>query len=417
MNNTVKLLVALASLVAVTSLPAAPRDAVAQSATARDAAFQQDFETFLKTGMARFPSIPALSAAIVHSDRAIMVTAIGAADRETQKRADAATRFYIASSTKSFVALALARLAAKGEIDLDWTLADLAPDIAFAPGVEPELVTLRVLLSHSHGLKGDALQFRLAYSGDWDQPTLSRLLAGLESNPKAPRVTFAYSNLGYNVAALLVERKLNRTWQSIVEKEVVVPLALRDTAARGLARKANRAAPYDGMKRLYLLKTDATMQSAGGMESSARDMARWVRANLTADRGGKGALAAEMRQTHVPSVPTDSTFGPFKRTGYGLGWYSGPYEQQTLIHSFGGFSGFRAHVSFLPEQDLGVAVMSNDDGAGYWFVDIAAAYAYDWNRAGPEDARSAADSRLAVPIGAWRTPSSQWHPPRLSHSA
>lgn len=394
MNNTPILLALLTGLLAATPSPAQPRHAAAESTVTKDAAFRRDFSAFLTAGMARFPSIPALSVAVVHSDRPVMIAAFGSADREARLRADAATRFYIASSTKSFVALALVRLAERGEINLDWTLADLAPDISFAPGVQPERMTLRHLLSHSHGLRGDPLQFRLAYSGDWDQPTLWRLLATLQPNPKAPLGTFAYSNLGYNVAALLIERRLGRPWQSIVEQEVIVPLGLRDTATRGLDRAADRAAPYDGMQRLYLHKTDRTMQSAGGMESSARDMARWIGANLAAERGGTDALAPAMRTTHARFVPTEASFGPFTRTGYGLGWYSGPYQSQILYHSFGGFTGFRAHGSFLPDQDLGVAVMSNDDGAGYWFVDIAATYAYDWYRAGPDAARVAAGDRL-----------------------
>lgn len=345
--------------------------------------------------MARFATIPALSIAVVHDDRPVVVTARGWANRQAQRRASPATRFYIASSTKSFVALALARLAEKNEIDLDWTLAQLAPDIQFPDGINPDKVTLRHLLSHSHGLKGDAMQFRLAYSGEWDEPTLWRLLGSLTPNTKAPLGTFAYSNLGYNVAAMLVERRLHRSWQKIVEREVIAPLHLGETAARGLARPADRALPYDGTRQLYLRKTDATMQSAGGMESSARDMASWVAANLAAERSASTGLSGAMRATHTAFVATNASYGPFVRTHYGLGWYSGPYEGRPLFHSFGGFTGFRAHVSFMPMQNLGVAAMSNDDGAGFWFVDIAAAYAYDWYGAGRDAANSKAEARMA----------------------
>lgn len=395
MINTLRVAAGLLALAApLATLPV--RAATIESTARQDAAFRRDFAAFLDAGMARYPALPALSAAVVRSDGPLLVTARGAADREAGRRAGPATRFYIASSTKSFVALALARLAEKRAIDLDWTLAELAPDVAFAPEVQAEKVTLRHLLSHSHGLKADALQFRLAYSGEWDAPTLWRLLGGATPNAKAPLGRFAYSNLGYNVATLLLERRLKRPWQAIVEEQVIAPLRLRDTAARGLATPADRAAPYDGMTRLYLRKTDATMQSAGGMESSARDMARWVAANLAAARGGQGALATALRAAQAPAVPTSDDFGPFQRSGYGLGWYSGPYHGEMLIHSFGGFAGFRSHISFLPSRDLGVALLTNDDGAGYWFVDIAAAYAYDWYRDGPGAAQAAAETRLAA---------------------
>ena len=371
------------------------RRAFATSSTATDSAFRSDLEAFLDKGLARFPAIPALSMAIVHDEHAVVITARGWANRAAGLRASNDTRFYIASSTKSFVALALTRLDEKNDVDLDWTLAELAPDIRFADGTQPEKVSLRHLLSHSHGLKGDAMQFRLAYSGEWDEATLWRLLGSLTPNPKAPLGTFAYSNLGYNVAALLVERRLQQSWQRIVEREVIAPLRLLDTATRGLARPADRALPYDGTQQLYLRKSDATMQSAGGMESSAHDMARWVAANLAAERGRTAGLSAAMRATHAALVPANGSYGPFARTHYGLGWYSGPYESQQLFHSFGGFTGFRAHASFMPAQNLGVAAMSNDDGAGFWFVDIAAAYAYDWYGVGPHGAESRAEARMA----------------------
>lgn len=394
MINTVRVAAGLLALVAPLTVPPA-RAAVVASTTRQDAAFRRDFAAFLDAGMARYPALPALSVAVVRSDGPLLVSARGAADREAGRRAGPATRFYIASSTKSFVALALTRLAEKGAIDLDWTLAGLAPDVAFLPEVQADKVTLRHLLSHSHGLKADALQFRLAYSGDWDAATLWRLLGGMTANAKAPLGSFAYSNLGYNVATLLIERRLKQPWQALVEQEVVAPLRLRDTAARGLSAPADRAAPYDGMQRLYLRKTDATMQSAGGMESSARDMARWIAANLAAARDGEDVLASALRTTQRPAVPTRDDFGPFQRSGYGLGWYSGPYNTETLLHSFGGFAGFRSHASFLPSRDIGVALLTNDDGAGYWFVDIAAAYVYDWYRDGPAEAQAAADTRLA----------------------
>jgi hypothetical protein len=90
--------------------------------------------------------------------------------------------------------------------------------------------------------------------------------------------------------------------------------------------------------------------------------------------------------THKPVATMKQAFGPFSRTGYGLGWYSGEYRGETLYHSFGGYTGTRSHVSFLPARDIGVAVVSNDEGAGAIFPDIVAVYTYDWFMVGPEAA-------------------------------
>lgn len=364
--------------------------------TEAEARFARDFGAFLDHAMARLEAVPALSVAVARSDRPIFVRAFGHADIQRNLPATADTRFYIASSTKSFVGLAFALLDARGDIDLDWTLAELAPDIAFAPGVRAGEVTLRHLLSHSHGLEGAAIEFRLAFSGEHDPETLWRLLGSLSPNDDAPLGTFNYGNVGYNVAALLVERRLGRRWQEIVETEILEPAGMLQTLTRGLDSARSHAvfaAPYDsgapgGPVRLYLVKQDDTMQSAGGMFSSANDLAQWVRIQLAAAKGltVTPLPAATVATTHQPVASLDQRFEMFRRTGYGLGWYSGDYEGETLYHSFGSFAGARAHVSFRPAQDLGVAALANDEATGFILPDVAAAYAYAWFADGPEAA-------------------------------
>jgi CubicO group peptidase (beta-lactamase class C family) len=370
---------------------------------AQEGRFAADFDAFIAASMRRLPMIPALSVAVSRSRGPIFVRAYGEADRERHLQATPHTRFYIASSTKSFVALAFARLAAERRIDLGWTLAELAPDITFPPEVRAREVTLRHLLSHSHGLIVPGIEFRLAYTGEHDRATLWRLLRGARPNPRAPLGSFNYGNLGYNVAAMLIERRLGRRWQDLLNEQVLRPLRLDETFAQGLQRsRAPRAAPYaslapGGPERLRYAKSDAILQSAGGMYSSAGDMGRWVALQLAAERNQAGLAipASLVAGTHRPIARMDLRFGPFARTGYGLGWYSGDYRGETLYHSFGSFSGARAHTSFLPARDIGVAITTNDEGAGFFFVDVAAAFAYDWFLLGPEAAARNGEEALA----------------------
>jgi CubicO group peptidase (beta-lactamase class C family) len=367
--------------------------------------FARDFDAFLANSVARLDKIPAISVAVARSDGPIYVKAFGRADIERGIPATADTRFYIASSTKSFVALAMALLERKGRIDLDWTVAELAPEIAFRPELKASEVTLRHLLSHSHGLRGEPIEDRLAFTGEHDPATLWALLGRMEPNREEPLGTFNYGNVGFNVAALLVERKLGKRWQDILKEEVLEPLRLRQTLAEGVERERARgllAHPYfsggpSGPERISLLKVDRTMQSAGGMFSSANDLARWVALQLAAAKGVRSlTLPADVvAMTHRPISTMKLSFGPFSRTGYGLGWYSGDYRGETLFHSFGSYSGARAHVSFLPARDVGVAITTNDEGVGFRFVDTAAAYVYDWFALGPQVAKEQADEAVA----------------------
>lgn len=381
-----------------TAPPAAQR-----ALSEREQLFARDLDAFVASTLARFPTVPALSVAVATSQGPVYAGAHGRADIEAGIPATAKTRFYIASSTKSFVGLTLALLDARGVIDLDWTLAELAPNIAFRPELRAGEVTLRHLLSHTHGLQGRPIEFRLAYTGEHDPETLWRLLERLEPRREAPLGTFRYGNIGYNVATLLVERRLGRSWQEMVETEVLRPLGMRQTLVRGTAEVRARglvAAPYasavpEGTARLYLVKEDDMMQSAGGMFSSANDLARWLQLHLAAARGLPTPLpAAVVAGTHRPLSAFDDNFEPFRRTGYGLGWYSGDYQGATLLHSFGGFTGARAHVSFVPERDLGVAVLANDEGVGFALADVVAIYAYEWFLLGPE--RAAANGAAAL---------------------
>lgn len=371
---------------------------------AEEQRFAADFRSFMDQALARLGSVPGVSVAIARSDGPIFVHGFGMADIERQVPMTPDTRVYIASSTKSFVGLAFAVLERRGQIDLNWTLADLAPDVAFDTAIRADSVTLRHLLSHTHGLQSDGMEFRLAYSGEHDPTTLWRLVGRLRPNSEAPLGTFEYGNLGYNLATLLIERRLGRRWRDIVRDEVLRPLGATQTHPDGLVelrRTQPFAAPYlglgpNGPERINLLKIDSNMQSAGGLFSSANDLSRWLTLQLAAHRGGQRLpIPADLvAMTHRPIGTMNESFGLYRRTGYGLGWYSGDFEGETLYHSFGGYAGARSHASFMPSRDLGVAIVTNDEGAGYLLVDIAAAYAYRWFQAGPEAARREADEQI-----------------------
>lgn len=374
-----------------------------------EAEFQNDFAAFTEEIQASAPNLPGLSAIVVREDRVVAMTNLGAAnwgmaERDSRTPASTETRWYIASSTKSFVGAAFALLAQRGEIDLAWTLGELAPDIDFPPELRADEVSLRHLLSHTHGLASRSIEFRLAYSGQHDPDTLWKLLEALEPNSKAPLGTFKYGNLGYNIAAMLIERRLGRRWQDIVDNEVTGPLGMRATSTQGLvtARKNEPFAyPYAGNRErgpepLYLIKQDETMQSAGGMYSSTRDMGIWLGNQLASARNRRsGELARAMQESLAPVATLDARFGPFERRGYGLGWYSGPYHGSTVHHSFGSFVGAMAHASIMPEANIGVAAMTNEDGSAAMAPHILAAFVYDWFVLGPDRAWTEGRGRLA----------------------
>ena len=379
-----------AACLALAAPGAAAQPAPPAPAPADTQRFAADFDTFLSGMVARFPDLPSLTVVVTRSSGPVYARGFGRADLASGREATPDTVYYIASSTKSFLSLAFAAMAARGEINLDWTLAELAPDVHFSPELQADRVTLRHLLSHTHGLTGTGIAYRVAYTGEHDPATLWRQLPRLRPNREAPLGTYRYTNLGYNIAAMLIEHRLGRRWQDIVDREVLVPLRMTHSLTQGTDRARRRlpfALPYTSMTPagvatapIYLIKHDDTMQSSGGMFASANDVGRFLRAQLAAEQGrGTGRLpAAVIAGTHRPIAHMDEHRDVFPGSGYGLGWYSGEVSGATLYYSMGGFPGARSHMSFMPARDVGVAALSNDDGIGAILADVAAKYAYSW---------------------------------------
>jgi CubicO group peptidase (beta-lactamase class C family) len=389
----------LAALFAAAPLAAQPADSTAAFAAAMD--------TFLSETLEQLGAVPGVSVAVVRGDEVVYRRGFGWADREAGIEATPDTPFYIASATKPFTALAAVLLDRQGALSLDASLQSLFPDVAFAPEVRADEVTVRHLLSHTHGLDNGPIGFRAAFSGEHTPETMRMLLAETAPNADAPLGHFQYTNVGYNVLSLHLDELDGGPWQGLLDALLFTPLGMDHTTAYASEAAAwMPAVPYhpfgaDGPERIYLVKTDATMQAAGGMYASARDLARWLLTHLNGGRlDGRQVIPADaVAEAHRPVAEVDDRYGPFARTGYGLGWYTGPYDGEPMLHHFGGFAGAHAHLSFMPERRLGVVVLANESIAGGRLVPMVATFAYDWWRGEPDVETLYAAQRDALVAG------------------
>lgn len=379
----------------------------AQDRTPDRAQFRADLDAFVREAMAEVEAVPGLVIAVVDGAGVVHTAGYGLADIESNAPATADTPFYIASSTKSFTALALAATAARGEVDLDAPLNALTPDSAVPSGIAGR-VTLTDLLSHRSGIDNRPIAYRVAFTGDWS-PALLWNLTRETGEGDVPYGTFLYGNAGYNLATVLIEHRFQRDWHSIVRDEVLAPLGMTNTTADIDQMRASGnvvAVGYLGLtpghpQRVYLQKSNSTMHSAGGLVSSANDMARWLQAQINDGvvDGQRVLPAGLIASTHVSRVSQDNRFGSYLRNGYGLGWQVGTSGDELFLHHFGNFAGSRAHVSFMPERRVGVAVMINEDVFGGELADIVADYVYD-RLAGVPNVEAAYHARLAELVSA-----------------
>lgn len=361
-----------------------------------------DLKEALSRGIAEIFSAdaaPGMSVVVVMDTAVVYIDGYGFADATARRPVTPETVFYIASSTKSFTALATALLDRDGIVSLDSPLSRYLPGARLKAPLSADSITIRELLTHTHGIDNDGpIVFRTAFSGEHDPEMLERLLA--EHAPDERGGAFRYGNIGYNVASLALDRVTGKSWKDVVAERVLEPLGMRSTTGY-VSRVPEHllAQPYvpgdSGSEPVPYVKTDGNMHAAGGLVSTAADMARWLEVNINDGiLDGRQVFPEElMREVHRMQVSHGDSLGSWPRHGYALGWQVGTYGGDELLHHFGGFPGFDAHVSFMPERRIGVAVLVNG-GMGGSLMDRVAQYVYDV-AAGGADADSAAAQRRA----------------------
>lgn len=329
---------------------------------------------------------PAGTAVIVVKDSKVAYQGyFGLADIQAKTPVTRDTVFYIASATKPFFALDALLAEHAGRLDTGTSLQAMFPDARFTD-FDAGKVTARHLLTHTSGIENGALGWAAAFSGVHDADSLNRLVAASQANTEAPLGTFDYTNVGYNITSVWRDRVDATPWQAQLQARIFAPLRMTHTTARASeadARGWTVAKPYafiatDRGVPLYLRKTDTTMHAAGGMLSSAPDLATFLIAQLSDGRiGRKQRLPASVvRASHARQAATDDKYLDFPRDGYAWGWYTGEYKGRRMLHHFGGFAGFHAHLSFMPEAGIGLVVLNNEDVLGARLTNLIADYAY-----------------------------------------
>lgn len=315
---------------------------------------------------ANLPSGTAI--AVVKDDKIIYQGNFGFADIQKQQKVDEKTAFYIASVTKPYFALSMLLQEHQGLVSENTSLQTLFPNTQFND-FDAKAVTVKHLLSHTMGIDNEPLAMVSAYRGKHTLQERNQLVASSYLNQESPLNTFEYSNVGYNILSVWLDNSQN-IWQDMMAKTLFQPLSAERTSAYMSDAEKHGwqvAKPYS-IKALthiplYLEKQDSTMQSAGGMITSARDMADFLKVQLNGGMlNGKQVFPkAVIEKSHQVIAKTNDRYGEFKRKGYAWGWHTGPYLGETLYHHFGGYPGTHTHMSFMPEKGLGVVILNNED--------------------------------------------------------
>ncbi|HET6215428.1 MAG TPA: serine hydrolase, partial [Acidobacteriaceae bacterium] len=235
--------------------------------------------------------------------------------------------------------------------------------------------TIRDFLSHRSGLateSGDILE-SLGYS----RPQILYRMRYLPL-PGEFRKTYAYSNFGYTTAAIAAATRTGKPWETIAEEQLYAPLGMTSTSSRfsDYENRANKAALHiflNGQPVNRFVRDADAESPAGGVSSSARDLAQWVRLQLDGGKwNGKQLIDANaLAETHKAQVcrvaadPAKPNVCPGGQN-YGLGWNVGatPDGHLEINHSGAFFLGASTAVYIVPEEHIGVLVLTNSIPVG-----------------------------------------------------
>jgi CubicO group peptidase (beta-lactamase class C family) len=365
-----------------------------------------DFDAYVEAVRKTF-DVPGVALVVVHDGAVVFERGYGVRELGGAP-VDAHTMFAIASNTKAFTGVALNLLAEEGKLKMDDRVIDHLPWFQMADPYVTREMRVRDLLAHRSGLglgAGDLL-----YWPGTDYST-EEVVRRLRHVPIAGsfRDRYAYDNILYGVAQLVVERASGQSFEAFLRTRILQPLGMRETRFNSDALQ-----PGDNVATGYALADGKRLEpaprlswhnvsGAGGLYASARDMGTWMRLQLDGgayrDADGrqqrlfpeKASQAMWSMITPIPvGQPSVPELQPAKPNflGYGQGWMLSDYRGQKLVWHTGGWPGQVSRLTLVPDRKLGVMVMTSAElGGAFNAITLRVLDAFldapktDWNAA------------------------------------
>ncbi|MGW1767374.1 serine hydrolase [Streptomyces sp. NPDC002073] len=317
-------------------------------------------------GTMRDTGVPGAAVAVVYRDQVVYLKGFGVRRAGESARVGPDTVFQLASLSKPLASTVVASAVGGGGVRWEDPVSKLLPGFALKDPWVSGHADVADLFAHRSGLPdhaGDLLE-----DLGFDQ---SYIVRHLKYEPLAPfRASYAYTNFGLTAAAEGVARAKGVSWQKLSSDLLFKPAGMTATSTlfADYTKAANRASGHqksaDGDWLPQHVRDADAQAPAGGASSTARDMARWLRLQLSAGTldGERIVDADQLLRTHQPQSVLHPSTTPAGRTGfYGLGWNVSYDElgRLRLSHSGAFALGANTSVTMLPVEKLGIVVLTN----------------------------------------------------------
>ncbi len=295
--------------------------------------------------------VPGAALVIIKNGQPVLKKTYGLAEVEKKIPVKSRTNFRLASFSKQFTAMCIMMLQEQHKLSYDQNLTAIFPDF-------PEYgktITICHLLNHTSGLIDyESLIPDTATIQVLDKDVLQMMME-LDSTYFPPGTNYRYSNSGYAVLAMIVEKISGQTFAQFLSDNIFKPIDMRNTIAyeKGISEVNHRAYGYANKDGKLVFK-DQSLTSAvlgdGGIYSSIDDLFQWDQALYTE----KLVRFETLKQATTPSILQDST-----KLDYGFGWRIDKYRGLNRMHHTGQSCGFATIIQRYPEQKFSIIILTN----------------------------------------------------------
>ncbi|MCE3282278.1 MAG: serine hydrolase, partial [Chitinophagaceae bacterium] len=347
---------------------------MAFTGSTQESFIRDSLDNYIRQGMKDW-QVPGLSIVIVKDGKVVFMKGYGVTDIRENDPVDENTLFMIASNTKLFTGIALANLEHRGKLSLNDKITKYFPDYKLYDKTTTELVTIKDLLTHRIGTK--------TYQGDftfWNSK-LSRREIMYRMRLLKPvgwfRQDYGYCNSCYLTAGEVIPKVTGQPWEVYVYDSLIIPVGMNNTHAlsAGIEQRQNAALPYTTnysgiLKRVPYDQWDNLGPSAS-IVSNVNDLSKWLLFQLDSGRvNGKRVIdwpvLQKSRDINIVTNSRKSAFYPSHIRGYALGVVVSDYNGRQVYSHTGGAAGMVSGVCFVPEEKLGIAILTNNDNQSFF---------------------------------------------------
>jgi CubicO group peptidase (beta-lactamase class C family) len=318
--------------------------------------------------------IPGVAVCIVKNGKAVWMKGYGVKESGLSDKVDENTLFMIGSNTKAFTATALAMLEADKKLSLDDKVQKWLPGFKLYDLWVAKEAMVRDLLCHRLGFEtfqGDFMYF----DSDLSAQEVFEKLAKVKP-VYGFRAKWGYTNAAFGVAGEVIAKASGKPWADFIKERIFTPLGMMNTLAlsKDIQSAANKASAHTvvsgELKKIPYGRID-NISPAGSISSSVNDMSKWVMTQLNSGKLNDRQVipASALAQTWSPQSVLGNG-GAMFNTGhfalYGLGWFLEEYNGKKIVSHTGGVNGFVTSVTLVPEEKLGIVVLTNTDANNFY---------------------------------------------------